>query len=156
MAGQAVKIDIEVNNIDVEMDRALRTIEQYGYPSLMRDPDDLLDRSYRAEHVRQMGQGDDLGLRCQCLLERIEQEISFVVDVHPFQDGAPALAQKMPRHDVGVVFHDRKDDLVAFLDEGLAESGSDQIDCLGRRFREDDLASGPGVEESAQAFTRGL
>src|ERR1700730_12797584 len=103
------------------MDRALRTVDQYGYPALMRDPDDLLDRSYRAEHVRQMGQGDDLGLARQCLLERIEQEISFVVDFHPFQDRASAPAQKMPGHDVCVVFHDRKDDLVAFLDETLAE-----------------------------------
>src|SRR3984893_18098841 len=105
------------------MDRALRTIDQYGYPALMRDPDEVLDRIYRAEHVRQMCQSDDPGLRGQRLFVRIEQQISLAVDVHPFQDGAPALAQKMPGHDVCVVFHDRKDDLVAFLDEGLAERG---------------------------------
>src|SRR3977135_3115825 len=48
MAGEAIKIDIELNNLDVGMDRALRTIDQYGYPALMRDPDYLLDRRYRA------------------------------------------------------------------------------------------------------------
>src|ERR1019366_4968202 len=62
----------------------------------------------------------------------------------------------MPWNDIGVVLHDREDDLVALLDEGLAEGGSDQIDRFGRRFREDDLVYRAGVEEGAHAFPRRL
>ena len=92
----------------------------------------------------------------QCLLEPVEQKISIVIDIHPFQDGALALAQKMPGYDIGVVLHDRQNDLVAFLDEGFAEGSRDQIDRFGRRFREDDFIDGAGVEKGAHAFPRGL
>ena len=49
----------------------------------------------------------------QQLLELVEQEVAVVVDRRPFDHGALALAQEMPRHDVGVVLHDREHDLVA-------------------------------------------
>jgi len=81
----------------------------------MRDPDDLLHRRHRAEHIRHMGEGNDLGLRAQRPLERIKRKVSIVVDIHPFQDGALALTEKMPGHDIGVVLHNRKDDLIASL-----------------------------------------
>ena len=49
----------------------------------------------------------------QQLLEFLDQEIAFVVDRRPFDDGAMTLPQEMPGHDVGVVLHDRDHDLVA-------------------------------------------
>ena len=84
------------------------------------------------------------------------EKISLIIDIDPFQDGALALAQKMPWHDIGVMLHDRKHDLVAFPDEGFAEGSRDQIDRFGRRFREDDLTDGAGVEKCAYAFPRRL
>ena len=46
----------------------------------------------------------------------------------------------MPRHDVGVVLHDREHDLVALADlKCCAERVGDEVDRLGRVAREDDL-----------------
>ena len=50
------------------------------------------------------------------LLEFVDQEIAVVIDRRPFDHGALPLAQEMPRHDVGMVLHDREHDLVALLD----------------------------------------
>ena len=49
------------------------------------------------------------------------------------------LAQEVPRHDVGVVLHDREHDLVALADHRAAEGGGDEVDRLGRVAGEDDL-----------------
>ena len=60
-----------------------------------------------------MGDGDHLGARADQLLEFVDEEIALVVDRRPFDHRALALAQEMPRHDVGMVLHDREHDLVA-------------------------------------------
>ena len=73
------------------------------------------------------------------LLEFVDEEMALVVDRRPFDHRALALAQKMPGHDVGVVLHDRENDLVAFLDALAAERIGDEIDRLGGVAGEDDL-----------------
>ena len=70
--------------------------------------------------------------------------------------GALALAQEMPRHDVGVVLHDREHDLVARLDALAAERIGDEVDRLGGVAREDDLLGALGVEEAAHLLARAL
>ena len=81
------------------------------------------------------------------------QEIALVVDRRPFDDRALALAQEMPRHDVGMVLHDREHDLVARLDALAPERVGDEIDRLGGVAGEDDLFLALGVEKAA-TFSR--
>ncbi len=52
----------------------------------------------------------------QALLEFLDVEHAEIVDRHPDQLGALPLADEMPRHDVGMVLHDRQHDLVALAD----------------------------------------
>src|SRR6516165_6645651 len=44
MAGHNIEIDVEILDIDLQMDRPLRTIDQDRNTALMRDPDDVLHR----------------------------------------------------------------------------------------------------------------
>ena len=83
----------------------------------------------------------------QQLFELVDQEIAFVVDRRPFDDGAMAFPEEMPGHDVGMVLHDREHDLVAGLDVRLAPGRRHEVDRLGGVAGEDDLLVAPGVEE---------
>src|SRR6185312_12192144 len=92
---------------------------------------------------------DQLGARAEQLFELGKMEIAFLVDWHPFEHRALALAQKMPRNDVGMVLHDRKHDFVARLDALTAERIGNQIDRLGGVASKDDFLAPPRVEESS-------
>ena len=70
--------------------------------------------------------------------------------------GALALAQKMPRHDVGMMLHDREHDLVAGLDALAAERIGDEIDRFRGVAGEDDLFLAPGIEEGRDLLARAL
>ena len=90
------------------------------------------------------------------LLEFVDEEMSLVVDRRPFDHRALPFAQKMPRHDVGMVLHDREHDLVARLDALAPERIGDEVDGLGRVAGEDDLFLAPGIEERRYFFARAL
>ena len=53
----------------------------------------------------------------------------------------------MPWHDVGVVLHDREDNLVALFDIGLAPGRGNEVDRLGDVAGEDDLFIAPRIDE---------
>ena len=55
---------------------------------------------------------------------------------------AGGVAQQLPRHDIGMVFHSREDNLVAGLQKGAAEAGGHQIDGFGGALGEDDSPRG--------------
>ena len=139
VAGEGVEVAADVLHVDVEVDGGLRAVHQHRNAARMRAPHDLLHRHQGAEHVRHMGDRHHLGARRQQLLEFVDEEIALVVDRRPFDHRALALAQEMPRHDVGMVLHDREHDLVAGLDALAAERIGDQVDRLGGVAGEDDL-----------------
>ena len=89
----------------------------------------------------------------QELFEFVDQEGAVVGDRRPFDDGALPLAMEIPRHDVGVVLHDREDDLVA-LAEVHAIGGRDQVDRLGGVLGEDDLVGMRRIEEAPDDLAR--
>ena len=90
------------------------------------------------------------------LLELVHQEVAVVVDRRPLEHRALAFPQEVPRDDVGVVLHDRQDDLVALLQPLAAEGVGDQVDRLGGIAGEDDLFGAAGIEEAAHLFARAL
>ena len=108
---------------------------------------DFFHRHDSAERVRHLRDRHHLGARREQLLEFVEQEIAVVVDRRPFDHRAVALAQEMPRHDVGMVLHDREHDLVARLDALAAEGIGHQIDRLGGVAGKDDFFLAPGIEK---------
>ena len=136
------------------MHRALRAVDQHGDAAGMRHPHHLLDGDDGAEHVRHMGDGDHLGARGEQRLEFVEQQLAVVGDRRPFQDRALPLLQEIPGHDVGMVLHDGKHDLVALPDMRGAIGARHQIDGFGGVAGEDDLGVGAGVDEAAHRLPR--
>ena len=92
VAGDGVEIAADVLDVDVEMDRGLGAVEQDRNAAGVRAAHHLLHWHQRAEHVRHMGDGDQLGARREQLLEFLDEEIALVVDRGPFDHGALALA----------------------------------------------------------------
>jgi hypothetical protein len=76
--------------------------------------DDLPDRRDRAERVRHVGRGNELGARTQEVGEPVEQQVPPAVDRGDLEDSAGLLGQHLPGHDVGVVLEVGDEDLVGF------------------------------------------
>ena len=70
------------------------------------------------------------------------------------QHGALLLGDHLPRHDVGVMFERREDDLVARLQELPAVGLGDEIDAFGRSADEDDFLRRRGSEECLHLLPR--
>ena len=103
-----------------------------------------------------MRDGDQLRPLRDQLVELVDDELAAVGHRRPRQNRAFPLAQEMPRHDIGVVLHDRDEDFVALADPGFAERPRDEIDGARGIAREDDLVRMLGVEEAAHRFARSL
>ena len=147
MAGEAVEVTVHVAHVDWQMHRPLATVDEHRNAAGMRDPAHLLDRHDGAEDVRHVGDGDYSRPVGQELFEFVDQEGPVVGDRRPFDDGALPLTMEIPRHEVGVVFHDREDDLVA-LAEVHTVGSRDQVDRLGGVLGEDDLVGMRRIEEA--------
>ncbi|MNX93246.1 hypothetical protein D3C86_1254230 [compost metagenome] len=137
------------------MDRALAAVDQHPRPGRVGQTGDLGDRVDGAQHVRHVGDGDDLGLRPQQFGIGRHVQRAVVQDRRPFQHRALALAQQVPRHDVGVVLHLGDDDLVARLD-AQADAVGDQIDRLGPALGPDDVLARGRVQEAGDDLARRL
>ena len=134
--------------------RRLAAVDQHRNAARMRDPHDLLDRRHRAQRIRHMGDGDELRAVGQALLEFLDVEHAEIVDRHPDQLGALPFADEMPRHDVGMMLHDREHDLVALADVRHAEAIGDRVDRLGRDLVKTISSVLRRVQEAAHRFAR--
>ena len=132
VAGEHVEISVEILHVDHPVHRRLAAVHQHRNAARMRQRDHFFHGHDRAQHVRHMRQGDQLGLRRQQRRELLQQELAVVGDRRPFQHHAAPLAMKMPRHDVGVMLHDRQHHFVARAQHLPAERRRNQIDRLGR------------------------
>ncbi|MNV64856.1 hypothetical protein D3C71_1575180 [compost metagenome] len=112
VAGHDVKIGIEFADIDLCMYCALRAVDEHGDATGMGDLDDPLDRIHRAQNVGHMGNRNDTRAIGERGFESVDVQRAFVRDVNELEHCALALAVQMPGHDIGMVFHDRGDDLV--------------------------------------------
>ena len=156
VAGEGVKIAVDIAHVDVEMHRRLRAVDQHRNAVRVGDARDFLHWHQGAEHVRHMGDGDELGAWADQLLELVDEKMPLLVDRRPFDHCALAFAQEMPGHDVGVMLHDREHDLVARLDALAAEGVGDKVDRLGGITRKDDLLLAAGIEERRHLLPRAL
>src|SRR5690606_18432352 len=111
VAGERVEVAANVLDIDGEMNRPLRAVDQHRNAALARNTANLLYWNNRSEHVRNVRQRDHLGAGSEQPLELIEQELATVRHRYPLQNSAFAFAQEVPGDDVRVVLHDGEHDL---------------------------------------------
>ena len=138
------------------MHRALRAIDQNRNAALMRNAADFLDGNNRSQRIRHMRDGDQLRLFRQRLFEGFDMEGPIVIDRNPDELRTLPLADEMPRHDIGVMLHDRQNDLVALADMRHPPAIGDRVDRFRRGLREDDLVHRTSIQEPAHLLARRL
>ena len=156
VAGQHIVVAVHVAHIDGHVHGSLTAIHQHLDAARMGDAADVLHRHHGAQHVGHLGDGDKLGTLAQCRLEGLQIEGAILAHIDPLQHRAIALAVEVPGHDVGVVLHDRQDDLIARAERVRAKTVGHEIDGLGRGAGEDDLVHRPRIEEAAHGLARGF
>ena len=102
--------------------------------------DDRLDRHERAGGVGDMGDRDEPGARRQAAPRSRQIEPAGRFGRRDHEPDADALAQHLPRHDVGMVLEVADQYLVAGFEEFRPPALRDQVDRLGGAAHEDDLA----------------
>ncbi len=154
MAGEDVEVGAQRLDVDRQVDDALGAVDDDLGAHGMGLGGDGAHIVEGAQHIRHLGDGDDLGLRRQHVFEGRHIERTVVEDGDIAQDAALALAQHVPGHDIGVVLHLGGQDLIAGL-QPLAPGPGDQVDGLGRRLGEDDLIDG-GADKAGHGLAAGL
>src|SRR6476660_4925919 len=138
------------------MHRALRAIDEHRNAARMRELHDLFHRHYSAQRVRHLRNRDELGARTEQFLELVDEEIALLVDRRPLDHRTLTLAQEMPGHDIGVMLHNREDDLIASLDLLAPEGIGNQIDRLGSVARENNFFLALSIYKPAHSLSGGF
>ena len=155
MTRKDIEIDIERLNIDDLVNDSLTAIEQYGHALGMSNRHDLCGGIDGAQNVGHVAEGNEPGPGAEQGAIGVHIQLTLVRHRNELQNHALGLTQEMPRHDIGVMFHHRQNDLVAF-NQPLTERGRDQIDRLGRALGEDNLIDRPSVDQLGDAAAGGF
>ena len=142
MPRDGVKIATDGAHIDRHMHRCLAAINQHRHAFGRSTRANRFHIDNAAQNIRHMGHSDEFGARAYGINHRLRVKIAVRVTVNPFQHHALTFAQQVPRNDIGVVFHDRQNDLVAGLQARGGPSVRYQIDAFGCTGGEDDLVLG--------------
>ena len=156
VAGKDIEIAVERSNVDRHVGDRLRAIDQDRYALGVRQGRDPGDVGHAAQGIGNMCHRDQARARAQQTLVLGKLELPGFVDRHHLQHRPGLLADLLPRHDVGVMFHRADEDLVARHQQRPREALGNQIDRLRGSAHEDDLFRGRGMEKDLNADARRL
>ena len=105
VARDGVEIDVQGPHVDGFVDSTLAAISENRNTLGVGAHNDILQWCDRSKHIRHMNERDQLRARSDRGIQRIDIERTIVADIDPLQHCALPFAQKMPRHDVGMMFH---------------------------------------------------
>ena len=133
--------EVAVHRLHVyrEVGRALGAVNHHGNAMFMGDAYDFVHRIDRSEHVADVRHANNLRPFGKQLLVFVEHKFAPVGHRNDADGDAFLGRLKLPRHNVGVVFHDRDDYFVALLHERITERRGHEVKALGGSAREDDL-----------------
>mmetsp|Transcript_74937 Transcript_74937/g.193395 ORF Transcript_74937/g.193395 Transcript_74937/m.193395 type:complete len:283 (-) Transcript_74937:553-1401(-) len=127
-------------------------LRSYGVAPLC----DPLDRVHAAQHVRDVGHGHQASALAEQALEVVAIEHAVWRQPRKEHLGALLLGDHLPRHEVGVVLHDRDDDLITLTDVGATPGVGHHVDRLRSVPCEDDLVDVVRSDEARYLLARGL
>ena len=139
MAAERKEVAVHRLHVYREVGRALGAVNHHGNAVLMGDAYDFLHRIDRSKYVADVRHADNLRPFGKQLLVFVEHKFAPVGHWNDAYGDAFLGRLELPRHNVGVVFHDGDDYFVALLHERIAERGSHEVKALGGSAREDDL-----------------
>ncbi len=144
-------------DVDRSVRRRLRGVHDHDPALLVRPFREALDRIHRSERVRDEVARDDLDVAVACdLVERVELQLTEIVDRDRAEAGAVALRDVLPRDVVGVVLELGDDDEVARTEVVQPPRVRDEVDAFRGAAREDDLAGRRRVDERTRLLARAL
>src|SRR5207342_1988556 len=146
VAGEGVEVATDRCDVDRTVRCGLRAVHRGDDAAPAGFAADLAHRVDRAEHVGDVRQREDLHLRRQQRVKRIEVEFAGGVDFRDFDLRAGAFGHELPRHDVGVVLHAGENDRIAGTQVGQGPGVSDQVEGEGGATAQHQLV-GADVEE---------
>ena len=153
MARGGEPVAVKAFDVDGHVRHALAGVEHDASAHLARLGDDVLHRVEAPEDVGDMRHAHELGARGEEGAEVLQVIGHVGAEAHKLDHSARARRHHLPRDDVCVVLHFRKDDLVALLEVARAPAVGHQVDGVGRPAREDDFRA-LGVDELCHLFAR--
>jgi hypothetical protein len=134
------------------MRRTLGGVHQAERARFVRYPTDVGYGIDGAQHIGDMRDGDHAGALGYEAAQLVQVEPSLVGDA-PDHDSRPLRARNLhPGQDVGVVFHFRDDNLVAFAQLAATPTRRHQVDTLRGASCEDDFGRLTRVQEAGDLF----
>ena len=133
----------------------LCSVDQHGHSLRVGVCHHLLDGVDGAEHIADVAEGHHARALAEHIAVAVHVERSVGRHGHHFQFDTCARAEQLPRHYVGMVFHDGEDDLVAML-EVAAETGCHKVDCFGGAAGKDHFGHGRGIDVGPDSFAGGF
>ena len=103
-----------------------------------------------------MHHSNDFGLFGDLAVNILITEVAVLVQVDVLQHSALSLRNLLPRHEVGVVFEYRQDNLITDVDVVEAVTIGDEVEGLSGILREDDLSILVRVDEFSNLCPRAL
>ena len=154
MAGKCDEIGAKRLHVERSMADGLGGIDDRDGTHRASAATELRDRVDRAERVGNVGEGEELHLRREQLVERSQVESAFRIgtkDRDVFEGRAAGAGGLLPRNKVGMVLDLGRQNDIPGLEVRLTPSVGYDVDALGRAAGENDLGGVGGVDELRDA-----
>ena len=138
MARKGQEIAIELANVERPVARALCRIDERGHTGSSGPGADLRSGIDCSQSVGDMREGEDLDGPIEESVEIFQLEQAVRADRDEAKPRALSMRQKLPWHEIAVVFHLREENDVTPAYMGLSPRADNQIDALGRSPGEND------------------
>ena len=154
VAAEDVEVGADLLDVDRHVRDRLRAVDQDQRAGRVGHLGHLADGVDRSEHVRDVGEGDELGPQVQQDLVHLEAQDAVVRDGHELQVAVHLLDHELPGDEIGVVLHLGQDDRVAPADVAATPRIRHQVDGLRGVADEDDLVRIRGVDQAGDLDPR--
>ena len=148
MAGEDVEVGADLLNVHRHVRHSLSSVDQDECACGVCHLGHLAHGVDRAEHVRNVGEGDELGPEVEEHLEHFELQNAVIGDRNEFEVAVLLLDEDLPRNQVGVVLHLGQYDRVAAADVASTPGVGDEVDRFGGIPDEHDLVRVGGVDQA--------
>ena len=138
VARKRQEIAVDLADVERPVARALRGIDERDRSHRPSPRTKVGDRIDCPESVRDMGEGENFHRPIEQGVELLEIKSAFGRDGDEAQHRSLAAREKLPWHQIAMVFHLGKEDDIALANVGVAPGASHQVNAFGGSSCEND------------------